>query len=63
MGELLTLDEVSDQTRIPVATLRYWRSVGGTGPKSFRLGGRVIYKQSDVEQWIESQYAKGGDAA
>jgi predicted DNA-binding transcriptional regulator AlpA len=53
---------------VPVATLRYWRHIGKGGPKSFKLGNRVAYKQSDVEAWIEAQYdadtrGDGGRAA
>lgn len=54
--ELLTLDEVSGQTRIPVATLRYYRHKG-IGPKSFRLGRRVMYREEDVTAWLQEQYA------
>ena len=25
-------------------------------PRSFKLGGRVVYKVEDVEQWIEAEY-------
>jgi len=56
MHDLMTLAEASDRLRTPAATLRYWRHVG-TGPKSFRIGGRVVYKSADVETWIEKQYA------
>ncbi len=37
--ELLTITEVADIVRAPVATLRYWRNLG-TGPHSFRIGPR-----------------------
>jgi predicted DNA-binding transcriptional regulator AlpA len=37
-----------------VATLRYWRHLG-TGPRSFRLGRRVVYRLADVGAWIEAQ--------
>jgi hypothetical protein len=40
--ELLTITEAADLLRAPVATLRYWRHLG-TGPRSFRLGRRVLY--------------------
>ena len=54
--ELLTLDEVSQITRMPVPTLRYWRATKSGGPKSARLGGRVVYRRSDVEQWINEAF-------
>lgn len=49
---ILTLAEVAEMTRTNPATLRYWRSVGDCGPKSFKLGRRVLYHRADVEQWI-----------
>ncbi|MBB3749867.1 putative DNA-binding transcriptional regulator AlpA [Mycolicibacterium sp. BK634] len=51
-SEILTLLEVAEMTRTNPATLRYWRSVGGCGPRSFKLGRRVLYRRADVEQWI-----------
>lgn len=61
MSDLLTLAEVAERLRVPTATLRFWRHKG-TGPKSFRLGGRVAYKASDVEAWIEEQYAAASES-
>ena len=42
--DLLTITEAADLLRAPVATLRYWRHLG-TGPRSFRLGRRVLYRR------------------
>lgn len=56
MHDLMTVPEVADEYRIPESTLRYYRH-RGEGPKSFKLGRRVVYKRSDVEAWIEAQYA------
>jgi predicted DNA-binding transcriptional regulator AlpA len=39
--------------RAPVATLRYWRHLG-TGPNSFRLGRRVLYRRADLRAWIDA---------
>jgi excisionase family DNA binding protein len=52
--ELLTITEAAELLRAPVATLRYWRHLG-TGPRSFRLGRRVLYRSDDVRSWIETQ--------
>ena len=41
--ELLTITEAAELLRAPVATLRYWRHLG-TGPRSFRLGRRILYR-------------------
>jgi hypothetical protein len=52
--ELLTITEAADVLRAPVATLRYWRHLG-TGPNSFRLGRRVLYRRADLRTWINAQ--------
>ena len=57
MNNLLTLEEVASRTRIPVATLRYWRSVG-VGPPTFRLGRRVVAYEEAIDTWIEAEAAK-----
>ena len=55
--ELLTLSEVAELVRVPVATLRYWRHLG-SGPQSFRIGRTVRYWRSDVFQWLEKQSSR-----
>jgi excisionase family DNA binding protein len=52
--ELLTIAEAAELLRAPVATLRYWRHLG-TGPRSFRLGRRVLYRRDDLCAWIDHQ--------
>ncbi len=52
--ELLTIIEAAQLLRAPVATLRYWRHLG-TGPTSFRLGRRVLYRRDDLNAWIDSR--------
>jgi predicted DNA-binding transcriptional regulator AlpA len=59
---LLTIKEVAELTRLPVATLRFKR-YDGTGPRSFRLGRRVMYWHSDVLGWIEVHYNDDGPQA
>ncbi|MFP5373113.1 MAG: DNA-binding protein, partial [Actinomycetes bacterium] len=34
---------------------RYWRHLG-TGPRSFRLGRRVLYRSDDLRSWIDAQH-------
>ena len=55
---LLTIAEVSEMLRGPIATLRWWRHIG-EGPRSFKIGRRVFYRESDVLAWIELQAARG----
>ena len=52
--ELLTVQEVADVVRVPVATLRYWRHLG-TGPRSFRIGRSVRYWRTEVFAWLDDQ--------
>ncbi len=51
--QLLTIAEAALLLRTPVATLRYWRHLG-TGPRSFRLGRRVVYRRDDLQSWIDA---------
>jgi helix-turn-helix protein len=52
--DLLTIAEAAELVRAPVATLRYWRHLG-TGPRSFRLGRRVLYRRDDLRTWVTAQ--------
>lgn len=60
--KLLTITEAADIVRAPVATLRYWRHLG-TGPRSFRLGRRVLYRYNDLITWINTQHDDDPHAA
>ena len=55
MDALITKAELAERIRIPEATLSFWRHKG-KGPKGVRIGSRVLYRQSDVEQWIAEQF-------
>lgn len=58
MERLLRLPEVAELTGLPVNTLRFWRHQG-TGPRSIKLGRRVVYRECDVVAWIEDQFDAG----
>ncbi len=58
-ADLLTITEAAQLLRAPVATLRYWRHLG-TGPRSFRLGRRVLYRRDDLRAWIDAQRGEDG---
>ncbi len=51
---LLTIEEVAELLRMPVASLRYWR-VLGIGPRGFILGRRLRYVRADVFRWLVEQ--------
>ena len=40
---------------LPKATLNYWRHIG-KGPKSTRIGRRVVYRESDVREFLSSYF-------
>lgn len=53
--KIVTLNQIHERTGIPLNTLRYYRTTG-IGPKTFRLGGRVVAFEDDVEAWIQEAY-------
>jgi predicted DNA-binding transcriptional regulator AlpA len=52
MSRYMTTAELAELLRAPVESVRYWRHVPGKGPKSFKVGRRVLYEVADVESWI-----------
>lgn len=53
---LLTLPETAERLRTPVKTLRYWKRQG-KGPQPRRLGTRLVYRESDVDAYIEQLFS------
>lgn len=63
-AEFMTLREVAEWIHIAPDTLRYWRTID-SGPASFKIGKRVLYRRSEVEEWFtaqESATRRGGHA-
>ena len=57
MPQFLTVDELSDYLHgTPVSTLKHWR-ITGKGPRSARIGRRILYRSQDVLEWVDQQYA------
>lgn len=52
--KLLTTTEASEILRTPIQTLRHWRA-RNYGPISIKIGNRVLYREDDVNTWIEAQ--------
>jgi len=61
MAKYLTTAEVAHLLRTNVETCRYWRHIG-KGPKSFKVGRRVLYAVEDVEAFVR-EARKAGTAA
>lgn len=62
MIEHLTTSEVAEITRASQETVRYWRHIG-KGPRSYKVGRRVLYRRDDVEAWLDEQYDAGRGSA
>jgi predicted DNA-binding transcriptional regulator AlpA len=52
---LMTLTEVAEKLRKSEAQMRWLRHCG-TGPKSAKIGGRVMYRESDIEDYINQAF-------
>lgn len=65
VDRIMHLPEISSRTTVPEATLKWWKvRAPERGPRLFKLGGRIVAKERDVEAWIDAQYdAAAGDAA
>lgn len=57
----LTTEEVAETCRTSTETVRYWRHIG-KGPKSFKVGRRVLYALEDVEAWLAEARMAGAAA-
>ena len=53
--ELLTAQQVAEKYPVAEATLKYWRH-RRTGPRYARLGRRIVYRQSDLDAWVDAQF-------
>ncbi len=54
--KIIYLAEISEKTRIPVATLRYYRATGGKGLKTWKLGNKIVAFENDVDAFIQAAY-------
>jgi|tagenome__1003787_1003787.scaffolds.fasta_scaffold13451749_1 predicted DNA-binding transcriptional regulator AlpA len=59
---LLTLREIAEMTRLSVSTLR-WMRHEGRGPKTFKVGRRVVAYEFSVREWVAAQAAAQLDPA
>ena len=53
---LLHFPQISERTKVPESTLRYWRHIG-EGPPIFRMGRRLVAFEDQVDAWVEQQAA------
>jgi prophage regulatory protein len=60
-SEYMYADEVEREYPVAACTLRYWASIG-TGPKSFKVGKRRVWRRSEVARWFAEKEAEGATA-
>ena len=60
--EYLITEEVATKLRTSPETVRYWRHEG-KGPRSFKVGRRVLYALEDVDAFITEARAGVGSGA
>lgn len=46
----LTETDVARRCKLSTRTLQRWR-YEGTGPAYLKLGGKVVYRLADIEEW------------
>ena len=61
MDDYINTAEVAEITRRPESTVAYWRHIG-TGPRYARVGKRVLYRRSDVIEWLDEQFDQAARA-
>ena len=62
MSDLMKPAEVAEEIKSTESTLAYWRHIG-KGPRYAKVGRRVVYRRSDVIEWLEAQFAKAQEAS
>ncbi len=59
----MTTLEAAEYCGVAESTLRTWRHTD-KGPRSFKLGVKVLYDRADLDAWLAAEKAKsmrGGD--
>lgn len=55
--DYMTTQELAVLLRTSPETCRYWRHIG-KGPRSFKVGRKVLYSRADVNQFIRDAQAE-----
>jgi len=58
---LMSPPELSDYAGPAVQTLAIWR-MKNKGPRYVKIGGRIRYRLSDVDEWLEANTTGGNPA-
>ena len=55
MKQLVNNSAAADHMCIAGATLQYWRTTGAQKIPYIKVGGRVMYRISDLDKWLEER--------
>jgi len=58
MERLLTTQDLAEVTGLAVQTIYNRHSNGGSLPECLNLGGRLRFRQRDVDAWLDAHYEK-----
>lgn len=58
---LVGIAEAADRIGTPVGTLRYWIRLG-IAPPSVKMGRRRVFREEDIDAWIDSKFADQGQS-
>lgn len=50
---LMTIYEAAEYLNLTDRTLRQWKHYG-RGPAFYKLGGKLMYRKQDIDDWIET---------
>lgn len=50
--ELLTIDELAAELKVPPGTIYQW-NYRGTGPRPLKVGRHVRYRRGEVDRWLD----------
>ena len=53
MNDFLSVRQTADFLGLPETTIRWWIRKRQPGLKPIRLGGKILFKRSELEQWVE----------
>lgn len=54
MSDYLDSLDLEKLTGTPASTWRYWAHIG-SGPASFKIGRRRVWKRAVIEEWLAAQ--------
>ncbi len=56
---MINVEDASRMLGVHTVTLYKWRS-RGVGPKSYRVGGAVRYRPSEINDWLQRNATEAG---